>query len=340
MRMNTTSKIEAFSALGQLIRSLSENPSFESLTRQIQNSNSWFTPEQVRNAFLEIGNYLNKEALIEWLGSYEIPENPHPKKIGILMAGNVPAVGFHDLLSVLMVGHDAYVKLSSTDAISIRWIVNELNEIAPELAGKVHFQEMLKGMDAYIATGSDNSSRYFDYYFGKFPNIIRKNRTSVAILNGTETVEDFEKLGRDIFQYYGLGCRNVSKLFVPNVQVLQSFLDGIQVYSKVGDHHKYFNNYEYNKSILLVNKENHLDNEFLLMQENEALVSPISMLYYEVYEDAKDLEQKLQKVSDKIQVHVSKNAWYSDSLAFGEAQCPTLKDYADNVDTVSFLLAL
>lgn len=338
--MTIENKIEAFSALGQLIRNYTEESSFEGLARQIQNSNNWFTPLQVRNAFKEIGSYLTKESLSQWIHAYELSGPVTPKKIGILMAGNVPAVGFHDLLSVLMVGHDAYVKLSSTDAISIRWIVNELNEIAPELAAKVHFQDMLKGMDAYIATGSDNSSRYFDYYFGKFPNIIRKNRTSVAILNGTEGPEDFEQLGQDIFQYYGLGCRNVSKLFVPNREILQSFLDGIQTFATVGDHYKYFNNYEYNKSILLVNKEAHLDNGFLLMQESTELVSPISMLYYEVYEDPKSLGQHLEGVTDKIQVIVSKNSWYPESLSFGQAQCPRLSDYADNVDTIAFLKGL
>ncbi|MGY6522809.1 MAG: acyl-CoA reductase [Mongoliitalea sp.] len=338
--MTIENKIEAFSALGQLIRNSVEDSSFEELARQIQNSNSWFTEVQVRNAFKEIGSYLTKDSLSEWLQAYSLPDTIQPKKIGILMAGNVPAVGFHDLLSVLMVGHEAYVKLSSTDAITIRWIVNELNEIAPELAAKVHFQDMLKGMDAYIATGSDNSSRYFDYYFGKFPHIIRKNRTSVAILNGTEGPEDFEQLGQDVFQYYGLGCRNVSKLFVPTRETLQSFLHGIEPFASVRDHHKYFNNYEYNKSILLVNKEEHLDNGFLIVRESTELVSPISMLYYEVYEGQNNLDQRLKGMKDKIQVILSKDSWYPESLSFGQAQCPSLSDYADNIDTIAFLKEL
>ncbi|GHB36526.1 acyl-CoA reductase [Mongoliitalea lutea] len=338
--MNSLNKIEAFSALGQLIESFLNDPSFEDFAKQLQNSNNWFTPVQARFAFEEIKNNLTIDSLKKWLESYQLPENIEPKKVGILMAGNVPAVGFHDLLCVLMVGHDAYVKLSSTDSISIKWLVSELNEIAPQLAEKVHFQDMLKGMDAYIATGSDNSARYFNYYFGRFPSIIRKNRTSVAVLNGTESSEDLRKLGQDIFQYFGLGCRNISKIFVPNEEVLQSFLDGMEEYSYVKDHHKYFNNYEYNKSILLVNNEPHLDNGFLLMQKSEELVSPISMLYYQVYKNQTDLEYDLTSISDKIQIIVSKSAWFPKSLAFGQGQCPSLSDYADNIDTIKFLLSI
>ncbi|UJP67151.1 acyl-CoA reductase [Mongoliitalea daihaiensis] len=338
--MNVEKKIEAFSALGHLIRNFINTPSFDNLAQQIQNGNNWFTPVQVRNAFQEIGAYLTSEQLHEWMSGYDIPLTVARKKVGILMAGNVPAVGFHDLLSVVMVGHDAYVKLSTADAVSIRWIVNELKEIAPELAATIHFQDRLNGMDAYLATGSDNSSRYFDYYFGKYPHIIRKNRTSIAVLDGNENQEDFKELGQDIFQYYGLGCRNVSKLFVPSVDLLQSMLDGLQFFEGVGDHHKYFNNYEYNKSILLVNKEPHLDNGFLLVRESPELVSPISMIYYEIYTNQENLHARIDDLAAKIQVVVSKNGWFPGSIPFGKAQCPTLQDYADQIDTVDFLLQL
>lgn len=338
--MTVEKKIEALSALGQLIRTFIESSSFQDLARQIQNSNNWFTATEVKNAFSEIGAYLTKDQLQNWVEAYQIPELSQPKKIGILMAGNVPAVGFHDLLAVLMAGHEAHVKLSSSDAISIRWIVNELKEIAPELAAKVHFQEMLKGMDAYIATGSDNSSRYFDYYFGKYPHIIRRNRTSIAILDGKETEADFKLLGEDIFRYYGLGCRNVSKVYIPTIETLQHLLDGLQSFVFIADNHKYFNNYEYNKSILLVNKESHLDNGFLIVQESKELVSPISVVYYELYADIKELEMKIAAIESKIQVIVSNKAWFGNSIPFGQAQCPRLTDYADNVDTMKFLLEL
>jgi hypothetical protein len=338
--MHTIHTIKAFSALGQLVRNFVDSPSFEEFSFRVTNANNWFTHAQLKHAFTAIGSYLTEEQLSAWLQGYEIPDPVRPKKIGILMAGNVPAVGFHDLLAVLVTGHHAYVKLSSTDAITIPWLVNELREIAPELAKKVFFQEFLKGMDAYIATGSDNSARYFHYYFGKYPHIIRKNRTSIAVLTGKESSEDWLALGKDIFQYYGLGCRNVSKLYVPTPETLQSFLDGIKTFDWVAEHHKYFNNYEYNKSIFLINKVPHLDNGFVLVQENTSLVSPIATLYFECYQSEGNLRDQLLSLADKVQVIVSKDGWFENSIPFGEAQCPSLNEYADKVDTIAFLTKL
>lgn len=329
-------RINAFAKLGDRVSTLS-GEEFEELSRRIKNNNSWFTQENVKEAFSGLQLFLKKESLEDWISPYKLNPDMEPKTIGLMLAGNIPAVGFHDLLCVLITGHRAAVKLSSTDSESIKWLVSTLMEIEPQFEELVTFEEMLKNKDAYIATGSDNSSRYFDYYFGKYPHIIRKNRTSVAVLNGEEKPEDFLSLGKDIFQYFGLGCRNVSKVYIPNRDILKDLLDAVEEFNSLADHHKYRNNYDYNKSIYLVNGEDHLDNGFLLLKENEELVSPISVLYFEVYSDQNSLEKKMKEKSTKIQCIVSNKAWYPGSFDFGQAQCPSLSDYSDGIDTISFL---
>lgn len=337
--MTIQERIKAFGSLGDLIRNLSEDE-FADLARRIENNNNWFTPVQTKAAFDALTEFLDEEKLNNWLEPYQLEIPEQPKSIGIMMAGNIPAVGFHDLLCVLVTGHHAAVKLSSSDTISIKWLVDKLIQIEPRFEHEVSFEEMLKGKDAYIATGSDNSARYFDYYFGKYPHIIRKNRTSIGIISGEESQEQLSLLGEDIFQYFGLGCRNISKIYVKDEKNLRDLLDSIAKYSYVADHHKYHNNYEYNKSIYLVNKEPHLDNGFLLLKESNELVSPIGVLYYEYYQDEKDLEKKINALEDKVQCVVSDKGWYQESLSFGNAQCPALDDYADGVDTIAFLKKL
>ena len=337
--MSIENRIKAFAQLGKLIKGLSDTE-FEAISNSIQNNNNWFTPEQTRFAFNALAAVLEEGSLIAWLGKYDLESNPQQKDIGILMAGNVPAVGFHDLMSVLIAGHRASVKLSSTDKVAMQWLIDKLVEIEPGFKSRVSVEDMLKGKDAYIATGSDNSARYFDYYFGKYPHIIRKNRTSVGVLNGEETADDFQNLGKDIFQYFGLGCRNVSKIFIPHEELLEPFLNGIQSYHLSTSHHKYLNNYDYNKSIFLVNKDVHLDNGFLLVKESKDLVSPIAVLYYETYKGLDDLNLKLREIAEKTQCKVSRQAWLPESLSFGQAQCPSLDDYADGVDTIAFLKQL
>ncbi len=329
-------RIEAFHILGEKIRNLTD-VELNDLAWRVENNNSWFTLEQTKNAIAGLQLFLDREKISNWLKPYKLNEPEQPKSVGILMAGNIPAVGFHDLMTVLLTGHRACVKLSASDQVLIKWLVEELIKISPEFNEKVVVEEMLKAKDAYIATGSDNSARYFNYYFGKYPNIIRKNRTSVAILNGQETEEDLMELGRDIFQYFGLGCRNVSKLYVNGKAQLITFLDAIQEFQALGDHHKYRNNYDYNKSIYLVNREDHLDNGFLLLKESLELVSPIAVLYYEIYEDEGHLQEILADKNEKIQCIVSKKGWFGNSIDFGQAQCPALDDFADGVDTVEFL---
>ncbi|WP_339866498.1 acyl-CoA reductase [uncultured Algoriphagus sp.] len=334
--MKPAERIAAFVNLGEAIKNLSPDEKEELLWRA-ENNNNWFTKESVESSLEGICLMLSREKLDAWLSNYELKAVENPKSIGLMLAGNIPAVGFHDMMCVILSGNLAVIKLSSSDEILMKWIIKKLVELEPRLEKQIRIEEMLKGMDAYIATGSDNSSRYFNYYFGKYPHVIRQNRTSVAVLSGNETTEDYIRLGRDIFQYFGLGCRNVSKIYVKTKEQLQGFLGALEVYSPIASHHKYHNNYDYNKSIYLVNLEDHLDNGFLLLKESEDLVSPISVLFYEVYEDEVQLEQKLTGLKDKIQCIVGAGP---GKVPFGAAQNPEPWDYADEVDTMAFLIGL
>lgn len=337
--MTLQQRIDAFVKLGKRISSI-DSEEFYDLARRVENGNSWFTPESTKNALDSLGLLLEEEALNKWVAEYPIPEKPTSKEIGVMMAGNVPAVGFHDMMCVLISGHKMHGKLSTTDEVLMRWLGKELISIEPLFESYLSFHDMLKGKDAYIATGSDNSARYFDYYFGKYPHIIRKNRTSVAVFSGQETAEDYIELGKDIFLYFGLGCRNISKLYISDVDQLQGFLDAIESFNPIIHHHKYRNNYDYNKSIYLVNQRPHLDNGFLLLTTDDHLVSPISVLYYELYENRDELAKKIETHQDKIQCVVSRGGEFEGSIPFGKAQCPGVQDYADDVDTMAFLIGL
>lgn len=332
--MNLEKRISVFAELGNRLKNLAGDQK-EQLIIRAKNDNSWFTKTNIENAITGICLFLEEDALFNWLDSYKLPKEA--KVVGTVMAGNIPLVGFHDLLCVLISGHHLMVKMSSQDNVLMRYIIDEIGEIEPEFKIRIAIVDQLKGMDAIIATGSDNTARYFEYYFGKYPNIIRKNRTSCAILNGKESESDFQKLGIDIFSYYGLGCRNVSKLYVPTGYDFRQFFEGIEQYKNIHDHHKYANNYGYNKSIYLINGEKHLDNGFLLVKPSTQVVSPISVLFYEEYSNNSDLIQKLKTIEDKTQCLVSTSGWYNNSFNFGDAQKPKVSDYADHVDTLKFL---
>lgn len=338
-QLSPKERIEAFYKLGNLINRLDEEAK-EVLFRRAKNQNSWFTEVSMESALDGLSRLLEREKLEKWLSKYDFTKPTMPRKVGILMAGNIPGVGFHDLMCVLISGHIAVAKLSSADSFFSRWLIDQLIEVEPKFRDFIQIQEMLKGMDAYIATGSDNSARYFNYYFGKYPSIIRSNRTSVAVLTGDEQEEDLINLGRDIFLYFGLGCRNVSKIFVKNVAQLQHFLDVMEQYKWVAINHKYLNNYEYNKSIYLVNSEPHLDNGFLILRESQELVSPIGVLFYEIYDDSAILKERLGVLESKIQCVVGNPGFIPGAISFGEAQYPAPWDYADKVDTLEFLLEL
>lgn len=339
--INKQARIEALVRLGQYLNNESSQTTLEDWAFRAHLKNNWFTPENVIRSLKAIGkNFLNQSALEKV--SVAIAENNIPKKIGVVMSGNIPAVGFHDALCVLLSGNILLAKTSSEDAVLIRLLLEKLIEIQPDFATYIQFVERLNEADAYIATGSDNTARYFEYYFSKKPHIIRKNRVSVAVLSGKENTEQLHALGNDILQFYGLGCRNVSKIYVPVGYDFTKFYEAIESYnSYCTTHHKYFNNYEYNKSILLVNRDEHLDNGFLMLRQSKGLVSPLSVAFYEYYDNEIEVKQKLDTLKDKIQCIVGDPNEYSWlSVPFGKAQAPEIDDYPDGVNTMNFLSAL
>ena len=336
--MTLENRLQAFVQLGNLLKSLPDNQ-VQELAHLARLKNAWFDEPNVRRALAGIAAMLDENQLQQWLSQYDL-SHIQPQKIGVIMAGNIPLVGFHDLLTVLLSGHYLYAKLSSEDTFLPKWLVQQLLSLEPEFKENVLFVDMLKDVDAIIATGSDNSARYFEFYFSKKPHIIRRNRSSLAVISGFESKEELAKLGDDIFQYYGLGCRNVSKLFVPEGYSFDTLFQAVEPFNYVLDHHKYANNYDYNKSILLVNQTPHYDNGFLLLTENKQLVSPISVIHFETYTTQEDLQNKLADLENKIQCVVSAAGWFRNSLSFGEAQCPMVGQYADNVDTLAFLSSL
>lgn len=326
--------------LVQLGSLLANTELFEGVFEQAEQQNSWFTPDNLRFAFDTWATSLEEDKVRQWLSAYGGLETTSAKKVLIVMAGNIPLVGFHDLLCVLVAGHKAIVKLSSNDRVLLPFLVEQLKPFAPDWAETVSFtEERVSDYDAVIATGSNNTARYFEYYFGKKPHIIRKNRHSVAILTGKETPEELYALGKDIFQYYGLGCRSVSKLFVPQNYNFDSFFEAIYPYHSIINEQKYANNYDYNKAVYLMSLYQLLENGFLMLKEDEGYGSPIATLFYEYYNDTQSLKQRLATDTEKIQCVVAHN-FTKGEIAFGETQKPQLWDYADEVDTLHFLLNL
>lgn len=312
---------------------------FINLIELSQSHNGWFTPEQVYFAINSWAKALTEENLSKWLSNYDF-SNVKPKTVGLILAGNIPLVGFHDFLSVLISGHKVLVKTSSNDQYLIKFLAKYLISINPEIENYITFTDgKLENFDAVIATGSNNTARYFEFYFKDKPSIIRKNRNSVAVLTGNESHEDLVNLGDDIFRYFGLGCRNVSKLFVPKDYDFENFFKAIYEYKDVIFYEKYSNNYDYNKAVFLMSNFKLLDNEFLTLKEDTSYSSPISSVFYEYYENLDEIKTHLQNDSDQIQCIVSKSL-ISGSIAFGETQKPNLWDYADNVDTINFLLKI
>ncbi|MCB0494489.1 MAG: acyl-CoA reductase [Cyclobacteriaceae bacterium] len=335
--MTLAQRINAFVELGKSLNKLDED-TLQHWIDEAGNENRWFTPDTVKMALDGVTKMLSQNEIEQWISSYQFGATSH--KIGIVMAGNIPLVGFHDLLSVLISGNQAFIKLSSQDSKLLPKVTDIMISIEPYFKESIHYVSQLKGMDAVIATGSDNSARYFRQYFGNRPNIIRKNRTSCAVLTGKESNEELLQLGRDIFSYYGLGCRNVSKLFVPEGYDFKHLLEILEAYAEIGNHSKWRNNYDYNKSIYLVNREPHLDNGFLLLKESLEMVSPLSVLYYQQYSDLHTLVELLSIQEEKIQCVVGDSLENIEMIPFGKAQYPEVWDYADGVDTLQFLSEL
>lgn len=339
MLTETSQKIAVLERLGAYLGGGGTEEEQESLERAKQlayQHNGWFTPEFINLAIDNIRTYfLNRPALEQWLAQYPGFGRPEaPKQVGIVAAGNIPLVGFHDWLTGFLSGHTIRLKLSSKDNILLPHLLQKVAEWAPEAAGITSVQEVLKDCDAYIATGSNNSARYFNYYFAKYPHIIRRNRTSAAVLTGSETPQELEALADDVMLYFGLGCRNVTKVYVPEGYDFAPLLKALEKYDYLADHHKYKNNYDYNLALYLLNSSPYLTNNSLLLHENESLFSPLSVLHYGFYRHRGELEEQL-KANPDLQCLVA-----ADAIPFGQAQRPSLTDYADGVDTASFFAAL
>ena len=311
---------------------------FEQLEQLINKQfvlNGWFTKENVKKSLTALGELLTEENLNNWLNSYSFKETTI-KRIGIIMAGNIPLVGFHDFISTVLSGNIAVCKLSSDDKTLLPALASHLITFEPSLKDKIEFSIGKIGkVDAIIATGSDNSMKYFDQYFGHLPHIFRKNRTSIAILKGNESKEELELLGKDIFQYFGLGCRNVSHLLIPKGFKIDLFFEAIVDYHNIVNHHKYANNYDYNKAVYLMNKAELLDNNFVLLRRTEDLFSPLGMVHYHFYDSENEVQNYIDQYKEKLQVIVGK-----EHTPFGMAQCPSLNDYADGIDTIEWLSKL
>ncbi len=341
--------IEAFVKLGKYLtdfcdKCYSNAPEVDQNLKEVVaragHHNGWFTEDNILFSLRQWGELLTIENLNNWLSGYTFHEKGEPKTVGIVMAGNIPLVGFHDFLSVLLSGNKVLVKLSSSDKVLLPYLSKFLIEQDPSLADKIEFVDgKLENFDAVIATGSNNTSRYFEYYFGKKPNIIRKNRNSVAVLTGNESEEELKALGEDIFRYYGLGCRNVSKIYVPKDYDFDGLFNALFHYKDIINQHKYANNYDYNKAVYLMSEFKILDNGFLILKEDESLTSPISALFYSYYDDESTLRKKLQEMEEQIQCVVSSDA-KENEVNFGDTQKPSLNDYADGIDTMEFLLKL
>jgi hypothetical protein len=354
--MEPEKRIRAFVKLGNALRAVfseeevsfspTETATIEFLRKEADEAafyNGWFTKGFVYSALLALGESMREEKLRKWLAAYDFATEKtfQPKTVGVIMAGNLPAVGFHDFLSVLVSGHRILARLSSDDNKLLPAVAEVLMAIEPEFSKYISFTEgQMKGFDAVIATGSNNTSRYFEYYFGKYPNIIRKNRNGVAVLTGDETEEQLKAIAADVFLYYGMGCRNVAKLFVPQDYDFIPLLKGFEAWHQVNENHKYFNNYEYNKAIFLVNGRHHFDTGNMLVVEEENFASPVSVLHYEYYSDHEVLRNQLLVNHERIQCVISEADFLSDLVPMGKSQSPELWDYADGVDTMAFLLGL
>lgn len=340
--MELEERIKAFSTLGNKLSqwlneiNLGQASDLDTPLVNAFYANGWFEKEQSVFALTQIAQWLNQENLSNWMDGYRPFASLSPQWIGVIMAGNIPLVGYHDYLSVLIVGHKLRAKLSRKDKVLIQFLHDELIKIESRFSECVDFSDVrFTDVAAIIATGSDNSARYFEYYFSKIPRIIRKNRTSIAVLTGSETAMELNKLGNDIFRYYGLGCRNVTKIFLPEDFDIHWFYEGILPHHGVIENHKYKNNYTYYKSIYLLNGDKLWDNHFLLIKRDTGLYSPIGTLFYDTYKSDAQMKEITQGISGQIQCNVG-----IQGVKLGETQRPKLTDYPDNIDVIAFLIII
>ncbi|MCW3086799.1 MAG: hypothetical protein JWQ78_185 [Sediminibacterium sp.] len=327
-------RIELMARLGQYM--LGEDPDWLAAREQACRENPWFIPEFIDRSVQNIARYfLDPVLLNEWAARYQVPAvQSNPKSVGLVMAGNIPLVGFHDFLCVYISGHSVVMKASTRDEVLIKHLVKKLYEWEITIQNQVSFAERLKGCDAYIATGSNNTSRYFDYYFGKYPHIIRRNRTSVAVLDNTETPEELAALADDMQLYFGLGCRNITKIFVPENYDFIPLLNALRSYAHFMDFHKYRHNFDYHLALLIMGNRYYMNNDSVILTENVSPFSPVSQVHYESYSNRETVTAALESNED-VQCVVGHL-----HIPFGMAQSPSLGDYADGVDTMAFLMDL
>ena len=341
--MNREKQISGLAQLGFYINKFLEvkpenynevDEKFAALLRKSEIENSWFTQESQRFALKQWADLLTEENLNHWLSKYKPSHDS--KKVGLILAGNIPMVGFHDVISVILSQHIALIKLSSKDRTILPFLLNKWQEFS-EAELQYEFVEKLQDFDAVIATGSNNTARYLEYYFKDHLSIIRKNRTSIAVLKGDETPEELQLLAEDIFRYYGLGCRNVTRLFIPQDFVIDGLFENFLNFKEIINHNKYANNYEYNRAIYLLNQERFWDNNFVMLKEDEALFSPLSVINFTRYKNIDEVKSFINENEENIQAIVAKPELGLDSIALGEAQNPDLETYADHLDTMQFL---
>lgn len=339
--MTLDQRIDVLANLGKEI--LARPEWLQEAVQKAYYANKWFTIDESFSALDAIATYfLSKEILSNWTSGYQIKDNVEVRTIGLVLAGNIPLVGFHDVLCCFISGHNILAKLSAKDEILMKAIVGRLVELNDEIGSRILLSERLKGFDAIIATGSNSSSTYFKEYFGKYPNIIRKNRNAIAVLSGDESEADFIALGHDIFNYFGLGCRNVSKLYVPEGYKFDFLLGTLHDhYKELANHDKYRNNFDYNNALFMLNKVKYLMSGSLIITEADAISSRIATVHYNYYSDLLALETELSDKKEEIQCIVTNLSLNNhSSFPFGEAQKPSITDYADGVDTMKFLTSL
>ena len=340
--MNLQTRIDI---IVQLANTLNENnKSFQKVKQEAYLHNKWFIDQNVNKSIAGITNaFLNKTKLKDWASKYNIGDEVKSKEVGIIMAGNIPLVGFHDLLSVFISGNHAKIKISSKDKLLMEYVIEQMILINPYVKKYFSIVERITKMDGVIATGSNNSFRYFEYYFGKVPNIIRKNRNGTAVLTGEETKEQLKALSHDIFDFFGLGCRNISKIYVPKGYDFIQLIETLDEHQYLKEHNKYMNNYDYNLAIALLNKDKIFQGEVIFLKEDTSYFSRIANLHYEEYDNIEGLKTRIKNDNELIQVVATGSGNLLDferEVTFGKTQEPAIDDYADGVDTMKFLVNL
>ena len=338
--MTLNERIDSLVKLGDYIRKMEGRLEF--VIRQAFVNNPWFIVENIKKSLTAIeSQYLSRQKLEDWISNYDISSEPNQKTVGLILAGNIPLVGFQDIINVFVSGHISMIKLSDKDRYLILHLIKVLSEINPASEAYFNITDRLANFDAVIATGSNNTARYFDSYFGKYPNIIRRNRNGVAIITGNETEEDFNALSEDIFTYFGLGCRNIAKVYVPKDYDFNYLLEILHEKKTIVNHNKYKNNFDYNMAFHILNRTPFYNNGCIILIESEVIPSRIAQLNYEYYDNLEELSVKLVEKSTQIQCIASKNTVNNlNTVSFGAAQKPSLMDYADGVDTMNFLIKL